>query len=69
MAEARRQIQKEVKHASNNELRRAKAIMVVVAYTVSTKSNSGQANVILFLDAIKAWYLLFTLASIIKRKI
>ena len=36
--------------------------MMVVAYTVSTKSNSRQANVILFLDAIKAWYLLSTLA-------
>ena len=36
--------------------------MMVVAYTVSTKSNSRQTNVILFLDAIKAWYLLSKLA-------
>ena len=36
----------------------AKAIMMVVACTVSTKSSSGQTNVIMFLDAINAWYLL-----------
>ena len=33
-------------------LHTAKAIMMVVAYTVSTKSSSRQANLILFLDAI-----------------
>ena len=32
----------------------SKAIMMVVAYTVSTKSSSIQTHLILFLDAIKA---------------
>ena len=36
--------------------------MKVVAYTVSTKSSSIHNHLILFLDAIKAWYLLSTLA-------
>ena len=39
---------------SHSKLSIPKAIMMVVAYTVSTKSNSRQTNVILFLDAIKA---------------
>ena len=34
----------------------------IVAYGLCTKRNSRQANFILFLDAIKAWYLLSTLA-------
>ena len=39
-----------------------KAIMMVVACTVSTKSSSTHKKLILFIDAIKAWYLLSTLA-------
>ena len=39
-----------------------KAIMMVVACTVRTKSSSTHKKLILFIGAIKAWYLLSTLA-------
>ena len=41
----------------------SKAIMMVVAYGLCTKRSSRHTNVILFLDAIKAWYLLSKQAS------
>ena len=40
-----------------------KAIMMVVACGLCTKRSSRHTNVILFLDAIKAWYLLSKQAS------